>query len=173
MGVDIRTVLESQALASLAMLKACIGECPRDQFHERHGDYPFSQVAFHALFYCDFYFSESEEEFKKQPFHRSHAELFEGYEELEYRPARNTYEFEFLMEYAGHCARKIGEELPRFTDERLAESAKVKTNGISRLELVVDSIRHTQHHAAQLGLRVQLLTGKETAWVERGLALRG
>ena len=35
----------------------------------------------------------------------------------------------------------------------------------TRAELSIQVTRHVQHHAAQLGLRVQLITGKELDWV--------
>ncbi len=167
-SAKIRTVIARQLLASLSTLKAAIDSCPEDQLHERHGDYPFSQVAFHALFYCDFYLSASDEEFFSQEFHVSRRDVFDDYEELEYRPAVKTYAAGFLSEYVEHCRTKIEATLRDIADAELESPAAVKTNGITRMELFVDTLRHTQHHAAQLGLRVQLLTGKELGWVESG-----
>jgi hypothetical protein len=168
MNIDIRSVIMSQLLASLATLKSCIQNCPKDQLNERHQDYPFSQVAFHALFYCDFYLSRSEDEFFKQPFHIAHKETFDDYEELEYKIPQKLYEYDFLMSYVGHCKDKIVATLQGIEEKELQARAGVKKNEISKMELFIDTSRHTQHHAAQLGLRVQFLTGKEMDWVESG-----
>jgi hypothetical protein len=36
------------------------------------------------------------------------------------------------------------------------------------MELLIEIARHIQHHAAQLGLRIQQITGKELQWVNSG-----
>jgi hypothetical protein len=38
---------------------------------------------------------------------------------------------------------------------------------MTKAERYVNAIRHIQHHAAQLGLRLQLLTGQELDWVSK------
>jgi len=168
MDIDVLKIIENQLLAGLAMLRAAILDCPPDQLAAAHQDYPFSQVAFHALFYCDFYLSESEEEFFNQIFHKANLDTFDDYEELEYRQAVKIYDLDFLLLYVQHCKDKITKTMRENSLEKCQEQAKVKKNPISRLELFVDTARHTQHHAAQLGLRVQFLTRKEMKWKESG-----
>jgi hypothetical protein len=172
MDIDVPKIIENQLLASLAMLRAAIRDCPPDQLAATHQDYPFSQVAFHALFYCDFYLSESEAEFFNQKFHKMNLGTFDDYEELEYRQAVKTYDLDFLLLYVQHCKDKITVTMRENSGGKYLEQAKVKGNPISRLELFVDTARHTQHHAAQLGLRVQFLTRKEMNWIESGWSQR-
>jgi hypothetical protein len=81
--MDIQTSIERQMLASLATLKACIENCPKEQLNGKHKDYPFSQVAFHALFYCDYYLSGSKDEFFNQDFHMANESIFDDYESSE------------------------------------------------------------------------------------------
>ena len=40
---------------------------------------------------------------------------------------------------------------------------------MTKIERYLNSIRHIQHHAAQLGLRLQFITGKEMDWLSRGI----
>jgi hypothetical protein len=168
MDMTFRSGIEKQLLAALATLKACIENCPKDQLNERHGDYPFSQVAFHALFYFDFYLSDSEAEFFAQDFHVRNKAIFDDYEELEYRLPVKVYTHPFLMEYVDHCKKKIGDMTRNATENSLKEDSVMWKGKISKMELYIYTLRHTQHHAAQLGLRVQFLTGKEMDWVGSG-----
>jgi len=163
-----QTIIKQQLLASLATLKQCVDTCPKEQIHEKHKDYPFSQVVFHALFYCDFYLSESKETFFKQDFHIKYKNVFDDYEELEDRLPTKLYEIAFLNQYVEHCRGKIEKALDEITDMELMQNSKMRKNEIVKEELFIDLCRHMQHHAAQLGLRIQVLTGKELQWITSG-----
>jgi hypothetical protein len=164
----INDAAHSQLLASLATLRNCIESCPSDEWDKSHGDYPFSQVAFHALFYFDYYLSEGDEDFKAQAFHIQNKAVFADYEELEDRKAKNLYERPFLKRYCDHCAAKADDRLRGRSYEELAEACAYPWRNMSRLELFIYTARHTQHHAAQLGLRLQSITGQEMKWVSKG-----
>ena len=71
---SINEALVSQLKASLITLKNCIESCPIEEWDKNHNDYPFSQVVFHTLFYCDFYLSKNEDEFKNQESRIPHQE---------------------------------------------------------------------------------------------------
>lgn len=160
--------LASQMLASLSMLKDCIDRCPLKEWDESHNDYPFSQVVFHTLFDCDYNLSKSLEEFKGQIFHLENSSSFADYEELEDRIRRHLYERDFIDRYYEHCWGKIESGLEAESDAALIIPNADIYRSMTRLERYVNAIRHTQHHAAQLGLRLQFLTGKEMDWIGRG-----
>ena len=162
--------IASQWLAGLSMLKDVMDRCPEDEWNESRGDYPFSQVAFHALFDCDYHLCDREDELKAQAFHRENREVFADYPELDDRMPERPFERDFLDRYHGHCVEKVASViLPRTRDE-LSEPNSDVTGTMTRLERYVNAVRHLQHHAAQLGLRLQLLTGAETEWIGRGMA---
>ncbi len=129
---------------------------------------PFSQVVFHALFYSDFYLDESEALFKAQPFHVLHKAVFADYEELENRMPVGRYDKEFCVEYLLHSLAKVRRYFLDKNEEWLLSASpqhgKIKT----RLELFVYTLRHIQHHAAQLGLRLQYLSKREMPWFRSG-----
>ncbi len=164
----INDSLVSQFNASLKTLENCIDACPLEEWNKSHGDYPFSQVVFHTLFYCDFYLSENEEAFKKQEFHRNHKETFADYEELEYKLPVHLYDKDFIKEYLEYCKKKILIEVKDLRIEDLLNVREESIKKMSKLELYIYVIRHIQHHAAQLGLRLQFLIKKEMEWVSRG-----
>jgi hypothetical protein len=164
----IQTALAAQLGAALDTLAYCVEQCPEDQWQESHGDYPFSQVVFHTLFFCDFYLSGSMGEFRSQAYHTARPGFFKDYEEFENRKPVNLYERQAIMEYLGFCKAKAYSFLEASTDGQLYAVAHHKKGTMSELELVVYLTRHIQHHTAQLGLRLQLMTGKEMPWFSKG-----
>ncbi len=166
-GKALAQGLKSQLTASLLMLKDCIDRCPQEEWHERHDDYPFSQVVFHALFDCDLNMCEDEKELKSQQIHEEHKEEFGNYEELEGRIAAKVYAQEFIKKYYLHCLEKITVALDQKTNDELLISGSDYYRTMTKMERYVNCIRHTQHHAAQLGLRLQFVTREEMEWVGR------
>lgn len=160
--------IASQLLAGLYMLKDCMDRCPEKEWNERHRDYPFSQVAFHTLFDCDLKMCDKEEELTEQDFHKKNREDFADYEDLEDRAPQNLYERDFLNRYYEHCKAKVISVIETKSGaEIIAPNADVFGN-MSKVERYVNIVRHIQHHAAQLGLRLQFSSGKEIGWVSRG-----
>jgi hypothetical protein len=166
MELSIHEILKNQMLAALATLKQGIDNCPDHQWNESHNDAPFSQAAFHGLFFLDYYLSEGEEDFKSQAFHREHTCLFRDYEELLDKKPEHLYSKAEITGYLGFCRQKI--------DDYFREKSRrdwLETSGhrnMSLLELAVYNTRHIQHHAAQLGLRLQQVSGRELQWVGSG-----
>ncbi len=164
----INESLVSQFIASLITLENCINSCPIEEWNNGHGDYPFFQVVFHTLFYCDYYLSKNEEIFKHQEFHRKYKETFADYEELEYKLPVRLYGNEFIKEYMEYCKEKVRVEIKDLRIEELLNVREDDIKKMSKFELYIYVIRHIQHHAAQLGLRIQFITKKEMKWVSRG-----
>jgi hypothetical protein len=160
------TIINNQMLAALGTLEQSIRDCPDDQWKESHGDAPFCQVIFHTLFYVDFYLTDNEEEFKAQDFHRQNQEMFRDYEELEYKKAQNLYTKKEIENYFDFCLKKTEETFNSLKEDELYQQCREKE--MPRLELAINTIRHVQHHAAQLGLRIQGLTGKELRYLSSG-----
>jgi hypothetical protein len=160
--------LASQFLAGLFTLKDCIDRCPDADWNEKHNDYPFSQVVFHVLLDCDYCLCENKDDLPKQQFHRKNQKIFDGYEELSEAPRAKLYEKDFIDDYYNYCIAKV-EEMARTktNNEMLIAKSDIYKN-MTKLERYTNAIRHTQHHAAQLGLRLQLITKQEMEWISRG-----
>jgi hypothetical protein len=153
-------IIKKQSLAALMTLKQCIDNCPDKEWHESHKDAPFSQVIFHTLFYTDLYLSKDAEEFKKQLFHLNNKNIFRDYEELEYKKPEQIYTKEEIILYYDFCYKKIID----YKENDL--TMKSNFGNITIYEKIICGIiRHLQHHAAQLGLRIQQITGKELEWI--------
>lgn len=169
MGTDMLAHgLASQVLAGLSMLKDCIDRCPEKEWNESHDDYPFSQVVFHTLFDCDYHLCDNDEEFKEQLFHRKNRGNFSDYEELEDLIPPHLPDRDFINRYYGHCREKVAVAIETKTHaDLIIPNADVRRN-MTKLERSINLIRHIQHHTAQLGLRLQFVTGNEMEWIGRG-----
>jgi hypothetical protein len=159
--------LASQMLASIQTLKACMDRCPDAEWNQAHKDWPFSQVLFHTLFDCDLSLCRQRDELKEQAFHRQNQAVFADYEELGDGPRKRVYDRDFLNRYYEHCQRKISLVIEGEASANLLVPKSDIYGNMTRCERYVNAIRHIQHHAAQLGLRLQYLDGRELDWISR------
>lgn len=157
----------SQLIAGLNMLKNCIDRCPSNLWNETHNDYPFSQVIYHTLFDCDYHFSNDINELKNQVFHKNNKEIFADYEELDEIIAQRLFERNFIISYYNHCCNKVPAIIETNKNDLTIPGTDVRKT-VTKLERYLNTLRHIQHHAAQLGLRLQFATGIEMKWIARG-----
>ena len=166
----MKEIIKNQILAALETLNQSIQNCSIEYWEQSHNDAPFSQVVFHVLFYTDYYLSADVHEFKTQKFHKENPGIFRDYEELEYKEPQETYTREEICSYLNFCHKKINDYFEKINnDDLFADSPHKKDKKLKTIELLISSvIRHLQHHAAQLGLRVQQTSGKMLNWTETG-----
>ncbi len=156
----LRTALWQQFGATIDMLENALEACPTSLWQERlwgnSPDHPlppgfaeFWYIAYHTLFWLDFYLSGlREEEFAPPaPFTRSEFDATG----LPERP----YTKEELHAYLAATRQKCHAALSTLTDERAHQPVEYPwTQGqtVSFLELQIYNLRHVQEHAAQLSL---------------------
>ena len=160
-------LLAHQYEASLSMLNLAVVRCPESSWNQRVAAWKFCQAAFHAVFFADVYLQPSDDvdALKRQPFHVEHPADFRDYEELEDREQVLLYEKPFVVSYLQNVRRKAQETIARETSGELAGPSGFRRRNCSRAELHVYNIRHIQHHAAQLILRLRLDAGIDVPWV--------
>lgn len=163
----LKELLAHQFEASLCMLHLAIGRCPDASWNERVAEWKFCQAAFHVLFFTDVYLQESDdaEALKHQPFHLAHEADFGDYEELEDRPQVQLYQKTFVQSYLQYVRDKAKQTVALESAQVLAGPSGFRRRQCSRAELHVYNIRHIQHHAAQLILRLRLDAGTDVPWV--------
>ena len=159
-----RELMANQYEAALCTLNACIDRCPEAAWDTPVANLAFCQVVFHTLFFTDYYLGREEHGFRDQPFHRDHPQFFRDYEELEDRKQQLLYDRPMIRAYLDHCRGKAAEVIAGETAETLGASCGFARRNVSRAELHVSSIRHIQHHAAQLSLRLRLDYQEDIAW---------
>lgn len=163
-----KELVANQFEAALCTLHTCIDRCPEPVWNGRVGNYSFCQVAFHVLFWTDFYLGRDTDSFGQQPFHREHERFFGDYEEFEDRAPTSRYDKTSINAYLEHCRKKASDVIAAETAEALSGSSGFERRTFSRAELHIYNIRHIQHHTAMLSLRLRLDANQAIPWVGSG-----
>ena len=158
----------NQYHAALKTLDLCVDKCPDETWDAPIHELAFCQAIFHALFFTDLYLGHDIKSQKAQPFHEEHANVFRDYEELQPRKQELMYERPWIKLYIEHCRDKVTEIFASETEESLTADQIWWKRTSSRAESHIYTIRHAQHHAAQLILRLRLNHNVEMPWVNAG-----
>ncbi|MFK7770161.1 MAG: DinB family protein [Mariniblastus sp.] len=168
MSTLFKDLIRNQYLAAFRTLKHCIDGCPDESWHQAVCNHSFSQSVFHSLFFADVYLGADPQAVEDQDFHRQHADVFAGYEEWEPSIPSKQYKREFIVSYLDHCQEKAKFVIGQFTNENLEQRSGFDWIDGTVAEVHVYNIRHIQHHAAQLSLRLRLDHKVEVPWVKSG-----
>lgn len=157
-----KKIIWSQFGAAIDMFENSITNCPENIWDD--GTRDFSSYWYrvsHTLFWLDLYLSGAVENFAPQePF---------GLEELD--PAgvipERTFTKDELLNYLQHCREKCREVLKNLTEENALRICKFGWGELSFAELLLDNMRHIQHHTAQLNLILRQKTDSAPLWVSK------
>jgi hypothetical protein len=146
-------VIGRQMVTSIQMLRDALEACPEELWDDRSEGTPFWHIAYHTLFFCDFYLSDKEEAFQARDFHVENYHFLPGdYKEfagIVTTPDR-CYSKEQLLEYADHCKEKCKAVFDNLTEKRAKERCGFWWYDLDVGEFLLNNFRHTQHHTAQL-----------------------
>jgi hypothetical protein len=138
-----KQILTGQFEASLAMLNACIAACPEEHWEGKIANGPFRWVAYHTLFFADFYLSPSENAFELGDLHQC------GGDERGEEASPGLCKADTLA-YVPFCHQKMLDTIAAETAESLAGPSGFSYRKFSRGELHIYNIRHIQHHTGQM-----------------------
>ena len=148
-----QTVIGRQFAATIQMMRLAIQACPDDLWDDRKEGSPFWHLAYHALFYTDFYLSEDEKKFRPREYHEDKANFLPG-DYQEYGGIVTTPLKAFtrnqLLDYADYCLGKSQETFDKLSDDRALERCGFWWYKLNVGEFLLNNLRHTQHHAGQL-----------------------
>jgi hypothetical protein len=85
----------------------------------------------------------------------------------DHAPVR-LYEKAWIKIYLQFCRKKAVDVAHAETAESLASPAGFPRQSFSRAELHVHNIRHIQHHAAQLSMRLRIDSQQDVPWFRSG-----
>lgn len=150
-----QTVIGRQFAAAIQMIRLAIKACPNDLWDDRTDGSPFWHLAYHALFYTDFYLSENDKVFKPKEYHRDEANSLPG-DYKEFGGIVTTPEKAFardqLLDYTDHCLSKCQEIFKKLTNKKALERCGFWWYELNVGEFLINNLRHAQHHAGQLTL---------------------
>jgi hypothetical protein len=157
-----RSAIRQQFHAAIDMLANAIKACP-DSVWFAQGQGAFWYLAFHVLFFLDLYLSsEGESRFRPPP-------PF-GLTELEPEGVvpEPAYGKDELLGYLEHCRKKLDAVMAGMTEASVADPCPFPYRAMSNGELLLYNMRHVQHHAAQLNMRLRQTTDSAPRWVSKG-----
>jgi hypothetical protein len=145
----VKQILTGQFLAALAMLKQCIEACPPEHYEGTIANDTFRTIAYHTLFYIDYYLSPNENSFELREFHRRGGDDRIGGVSSAGLPKEDT------LAYAEVCRDKLLETMTSETAASLAGPSGFSRLPISRGELHIYNLRHIQHHTGAMSAYVR------------------
>ena len=160
----MKTVIKSQYLATLAMLRQTIEKCPDNLWDAANQTNRFWHVAYHALFYTHLYLQISGDAFTPWEKHSGNLEILGA------------------TPWPPHTKPEIGEP---FTKNEILDYLELCTNEVvvqtdklvfddpsgfewlpfNKFELQLYNIRHLQHHVGELSDQLFTQAQIEVDWV--------
>src|SRR5258705_5461687 len=153
-----RDVVWGQFGAAIDSLERAIVACPEDLWGDRTQFPEYWYVVFHTLFFLDYYLSDSYEGFAPPPPFTL--------DELDPRgilPDR-VYTQAELLAYLEHGRAKCLRVMESLTANKARAVRKFGSLEGPEAELLLYSMRHVQHHTAQLNLILRQKTDSAPLW---------
>lgn len=161
----LRQILTSQYEASLCMLHRCVAACPPEHWEAKIANGTLRWVAYHTLFFTDYYLS-SETAFSLRELHHI------GGDEREDEPCIGLSIADTLA-YIALCRTAVGNTLGAETEASLQGPSGFSWIKFTRGELHVYNIRHIMHHTGQLSAHLRRVgvaqpRDEQVRWVGSG-----
>ena len=161
MDKNLKEIVWNQFGASIDMLENAIKACPENIWGNRSGYQEFWYIAFHTLFWLDFYLSESPDNFSPPS----------PYTLSEFDPEGilpdKVFSKEELLVYLEHGRKKCKSRIETLTEEKANQHFIFGSINLSIIELMLYNMRHVQHHAAQLNLLLRQKINSAPRWVKQ------
>jgi hypothetical protein len=151
----------SQFGAAIDMLERAIRFCPESLWSDRERNPQYWYTTYHTLFFLDLYLTGTTEGFHPpDPF---------NLDELDpsgIMPPR-VYTRDELRAYLAHGREKCRRVLAGLSPEQAAAPSLIPWQDMTFGELLLDNLRHVQHHAAQLNLILRQEVDDAPRWIAR------
>ena len=156
----ISDAINGQYGAAIAMLEQNIEKCPNEVWDDRTSGPPFWHVAYHVMWFLDWYLSDSKiarESFKSK-FGNEH------FEQLNKTPKMVLTRVQ-LLEYLSNIKEKAKKRFENITEDHLSEPSIFEWHGSSVLSSLLYNLRHLMLHIGALNLRLHSKGVKLDNWV--------
>lgn len=161
-----RGALASHLGGALDMLEGAIGACPDDLWGDRKRRPEVWYLVYHTLFFLDYYLSESSEGFAPPP-----PFNLDELDPSGILPDR-VYSRAEMLAYLAYGRRKAAAVFADLDEERAHRRSGFARPEGSVAELHLMTLRHVQHHTAQINVILRQTIDSATPWVTRGSLAR-
>jgi hypothetical protein len=155
--MDTKSVIQSQFLATLEMLKKAIQQCPEQIWADPKPKNEFWHIAFHSLFFAHFYLQPTEADFDAWHKHRDVVSLSPSDDLNSVKP----YTKAEILEYLAFCQKQVIEKV---ASSNLAAESGFHWLPFNTHEKHLYNIRHVQLHTGELCERLGQ-AGIDVNWV--------
>ena len=171
-----RNLLWRQFGAAIEILENSIRACPDELWRARLWDEPkrsewadfwrdewaeFWYIAFHTLFWLDYYLSDDPETFATP------APISQREPEMDSVLPQRVYSREELLAYLQYGREKCRARIAS-VDLLMPQRCRPNSPDMTVAELMLYTMRHVEGHAAQLNMLLGQKTGSASDWVGRG-----
>lgn len=157
----INQYLWSQFGASIDMLENAIDACPVEVWNRNKGLFDFWYLAYHTIFWLDFYLTAKPEEYN--PYKDFGTTEFDPEGILPYK----VFTHAELKEFLDHCRKKCRKRIEGLTEDNMHITYKGGSVEMPQYELMLYQIRHVHHHTGQLNLLLRQQIDSAPLWVKR------
>jgi hypothetical protein len=159
----LSTAIHEQYGAAIEMLESVITKCPEETWDDSHQGPPFWQVAYHTMFYLDWYLSSSRED--RESFK---PEFDSEFRILDSKPEASLNREQVLM-YLMKIKLKARQRLETVSTEELIRPSIFEWHGSSVLSSLFYNLRHVMLHVGALNFRLLRKGMKLDNWVSQKL----
>ncbi len=161
MDAYIKTALWKHFGASLDMLEQAITSCPDEVWGTSFAFGEFWYITYHTLFWLEVYLSDGLQGFTPQaPFGLSELDPEGTFPE-------RVYHQEELLNYLDYNRQKAKQRIANLTEEKAQQVCIYGNNQGNVFDILLDNMRHVQHHTAQLYLLLRQKTHSAPTWITR------
>ena len=164
----LRSILKSQYHAALAMLRETVERCPDDLWSDAEHLNSFWQIAYHTLFFAHLYLQPNEAAFQPWEHHQAQVQHEDGLAgprdpESPLPLIPEPYTRDQVLTYWNVCNELVDDAVDRLNLHD--PFSGFSWYEVPKVEHQIISIRHIQHHAAQLADRLRSAADVGTKWV--------
>ncbi len=161
MGETLQEIVWQQFGASIDMLENAMIACSDELWSNGSKEFDFWYLAYHTLFFLDYYLSESPSDFHPpEPFTLSE------FDPVGILPDR-VYSKTELLNYLEFGREKCRVVIQGLTKDKAKQRFIDPYKNYSLLEILLYNMRHVQHHAAQLNQLLRRNQNSAPDWVSR------
>ena len=162
------STLKSQYHASLEMLHEALERCTDDLWLDPSAGNACWQIAYHALFYVHMYLQPDLKSFQPWAEHQKNVQYQNGFPgapnpKSDLPPIPEPYSKTQVMAFWRICKNMVDQAIDSF--DLLEPESGFPWYTCTKLEHQIISIRHLQHHTAQLGDRLRAVSGTGLNWL--------
>ena len=158
----LANAINEQYGAAIAMLEQNLKVCPQEVWDDRTSGPPFWHIAYHVMWFLDWYLSDSRE--ARESFKLKFGKASSHFEDINKTPEL-AFTCDQLLDYLSDIKEKAKNRFEDLTSEYLLQPSVFEWHGNSVFSSLLYNLRHLMLHIGTLNLRLHRKGVKLENWV--------